>query len=787
MLRHLDVKLELKHAWRGLAGRAAASVGSVLVLTVGVGLTSAIFAITDPFLLKPLPYADPERLAVIRIELKSRDATRPPPTIEAWSARTDLFQGVALFGSTTRLRTIGDDGARSFRAWAVSPEFLPLLYGSSRHVGEAPTGAAGRLLVSESMARAYATDGRPSIGAFLRSDSGEAFEIAGMLPARFLFPQRTSEVDALSIQEFPGLYWRSGDRWSVVSVLARLQPGITGDRLERTLSADPVNVDLNVTAVDDLRRLMTGNERPLAAGALAAGLLIALACVANLMNLQLARGVYRAQEFTTRQALGAPRTALMRLVGWELALIGLITIGAALFVAQLVLLGVARLIPESYVALGNVGVSGRVVVFASLLTIVMIGLCAPVSWFSVRRSMASVGLRARREVPASIRTWRFVLVAGQSAIATGLLTGAMLLFQSYFNLWAQETGYSSEARLLTVAYPRGRTQADLAQSTPATVEALRRVPGVARVATGLQVGRLVDDYGIAGVSAVSAGGRRAAVVPSLVSPGFFETVGTRLLIGREFTDVDRYGEVAVLNQTAAQRLWPGALLDQAIGTSIAIDGHSPRVVGVVQDAFDQALDTVPRVRVYVPIRWDRVAAQKVSYVIRATDTRALAEVAIRRAVADVDPEAIVERFNSPTDRLAETVKDRTFATVVLAIFSAACLCVTAAGIVAVVAFVAARRAREIAIRTALGAQPRHVARLVINATVVATLTGGGAGALASRWIERVLSTQLYGVSAGDLRAVLVAVVFLFILSALAVRGPVKRAIRLQTTIALRSD
>jgi predicted permease len=675
--------VELKHAWRGLAARPTASAGAVVVLTLGVGLTSAIFAVADPFLLRPLPYADPENLAFVRIELKSRDVSGPPPTLEAWAARTDLFQGVAALGSTTRIRTTGASGARSFRSWTVSPEFLPLLYGTSRYVAPAPTGAPAPLLATESMARAFSPDGNSAVGKPLVSDTGERFDLAGLLPAGFLFPQRTSQVDAIAIQEFAGLYSRNGDRWSVpVAVLARLQAGITPERLRTVLAADPANVDIEISQVHNLREYMSAGERPLAAGALAAGLLIALVCVANVMNLQVARGVYRAPEFAMRQALGAPRTALLRLVGWELAFIGAFTAAASLFLAQVVLLGVTRLIPESYVALGDAGINGRVVAFASILSLGLAALCAPAAWFSVRNAMAAVALRAQQDAPGSVRVWRFALVAAQAAVATGLLTGAALLFQSYLNLWSQDTGYSSNVGLLTVAYPRERTQADLSQSTPQTVEALRRVPGITRVATGLQVGRLVDGYGIAGTSVVSANAHRAGIVPSFVSPGFFDTVGTRLLIGREFTEADRYGDVVVLNRVTAARLWPEVSLDEVIGQPVTIDGQIPRVVGVVQDAFDRALDTAPQVRVYAPIRWDRVAAQKVSYVIRTTDTRALSDLAIRRAVAGVDPDAIVESFDSPTDRLAETVKDRTFATVILAIFSIACLGVTAAGIFA---------------------------------------------------------------------------------------------------------
>jgi predicted lysophospholipase L1 biosynthesis ABC-type transport system permease subunit len=211
------------------------------------------------------------------------------------------------------------------------------------------------------------------------------------------------------------------------------------------------------------------------------------------------------------------------------------------------------------------------------------------------------------------------------------------------------------------------------------------------------------------------------------------------------------------------------------------------VVGLVQDAFDQALDTAPRVRVYCPIRWDRVAARKVSYVIRSVELRALSPLAVRQTVAGADPDAIVEGFDSPTGRLAETVRDRTFATLVLAIFSIACLGVTAAGIFGVVAFVAARRTREIAIRVALGAEPRHVRRLVVNATLLAATVGVAAGSLASGWIARVLGSQLYGVSTGDRRALLAAVALLIVLSALAVIWPVRRALNLAPTIALRSE
>jgi ABC-type antimicrobial peptide transport system permease subunit len=189
--------------------------------------------------------------------------------------------------------------------------------------------------------------------------------------------------------------------------------------------------------------------------------------------------------------------------------------------------------------------------------------------------------------------------------------------------------------------------------------------------------------------------------------------------------------------------------------------------------------------VYQPVDTP-IGPRRLSFAVRlATD--AVPETALRQAAASVDADAIVESVDSIYGRLADSVRDRTFATLILGLFATAGLGVTAAGIFAVVAFVAARRTREIAIRVALGARPGNVRRLVIRDAVVATFAGGVTGLAASRWLAKTIESQLYGVTAGDWVTPVVAAAGFVGVTAFAAWWPTRRALAVQPTVALRVE
>jgi putative ABC transport system permease protein len=211
------------------------------------------------------------------------------------------------------------------------------------------------------------------------------------------------------------------------------------------------------------------------------------------------------------------------------------------------------------------------------------------------------------------------------------------------------------------------------------------------------------------------------------------------------------------------------------------------VVGVAQDTHSRALDHAPRPQFYKPMETGGGGPNRLSFAIRVATGSSVPEAALRRAVTSVDSGAIVEGIDSVYGRLAESVRDRTFAALMLGLFAAAALGVTITGIFAVVAFVAARRTREIAIRVALGARPSDVRRLVVRDAVLATLAGGAAGLGASRWLAKAIESQLYGVTAGDWVTPALATAGLAGIAAIAAWWPTRRALRVDPTVALRME
>jgi ABC-type antimicrobial peptide transport system permease subunit len=300
------------------------------------------------------------------------------------------------------------------------------------------------------------------------------------------------------------------------------------------------------------------------------------------------------------------------------------------------------------------------------------------------------------------------------------------------------------------------------------------------------VGSLLDGYSVLGGARIRAGQQGLRLLPAQVTPGYFEVVGTRVLAGRPFEPGDRGWSAIVINEAFAALAWPETPLHDIVGRPISINDSAGHVVGIVENARDRSLDRPPMIRMYRPLELGDRATRRVNYAIHLVGSDA-PTAAIQRAVVSVIPGAVIESVDSIDGRLAETVRDRSFATLVLTLFAAAGVGVTALGIFAVVAFVVARRTREIGIRVALGAQPRHVRQLVVSDAATATLVGALAGWLIGRWGVRTLQSQLYGVAASDVMVPGLAGFMMLAIAAFAAWWPSRRALRLDPTRALRIE
>ncbi|MGA2260314.1 MAG: FtsX-like permease family protein [Acidobacteriota bacterium] len=366
-----------------------------------------------------------------------------------------------------------------------------------------------------------------------------------------------------------------------------------------------------------------------------------------------------------------------------------------------------------------------------------------------------------------------------------LLVGGTQLVRSYVNLWSQDTGFSGNVGLVSVSYPRGELAPRLAEEINATVEQLKRIRGVTNA--GAMAAPLLDNNSVMGGPAIRVAGRTFLLNPSQVTFGFFEAVGARLRAGRLLGPNDHGWNAVVVNEAMVQWLWPTAPVESAIGqVGEADSGSIMQIVGVVQDNYDRSLDRKPGPRLYQPIE-EPSAFLPVNYLLRLRERSTGFGAAARHAIAVVNADAVVTEAGLLADRLAGTVKARSFAALILSLFTVAGLGITASGLFGIVAFVVARRTREIAIRKAVGAQSHHILWVVVRETVTAAALGSAGRCLVGRWLSKFLQSQLYGITPGDAGSLVGAALVMILVVAIASWIPAKRALRLSTTEALRVE
>jgi predicted permease len=763
------------------------------VLSLGIGLTAAMFALTDPYLLRPLPYASAQRLVAIagtpRIDLSSlfsRNVDAPGPTIQEMQARTDLFVAVAAVGSLEELQVKTTAASATLRAVAVSENFFDVLGVRVNFALPWQAGAEKRLAISAAPRSRGLGSPAGLLGKPLAERHGSLIRVAAVLPPEFVFPapRAASQPDAVFPRQFGATTVRTGGRIERILVIARLRPGISPETVQAALSTRPRGGAADVE-VQPLQSYLTGSLRPMALGALAAALLISLVCAANTANLMIARGAYRKREFAMRTALGASRLDMLRLVLAELSLIASASVLVSLALTRIVLAFMGQVIPAQYALLGRPAMTGRVVTFACLLTAAIVIVAIVPAWFSGRAAHSSQVSRALASEARRVKLLRFAMATGQSAAAMILLVCGVLLVRSYIILWSQDTGFSQDAALVTVSYPRDEPSTRVAEDINSTIAHLRLIPGVA--AAGALVGPFLDEAVTVGGNFVEIAGHRLLLVPREVTDGYFAACGARLRAGRLLRPGDRGWNAIVANEAFARRLWPDRRVEEAVGQVGKVDnGNVMEIVGVVQDTFEKALDRKPAPRLYRMLSRPS-PMMSVNYLIKGRDGSFGFLTAAQQAVRRINMDAVVSDAGPVAARLAGTVKARTFATMILSLFMVAGLGVTASGLFGIVAFVVARRTHEVAIRRALGAQSRHVVWVVIREAGTAAAFGSAGGLLLGRWLANLLESQVYSITPGDSLSLAAAILVMVVVAGVAALIPARRALRLSPTDALRIE
>jgi putative ABC transport system permease protein len=770
-----DVAFALKR----LRSRSASVFGVIAMLIVGIGLATTMFALSDPFLSRPLPYARADRLILIDIDTMRFVAgpSRPQPDyplLRDWQARTDLFDGLAAFTHHDTLRVRLSDRVVALEAIAVSANMFNVL-GVTAPAPVTPTAFDDEVwLTSHAVTGPLAS--MELANRTLSLQPSGSLQVTGVLPSSFLVPQTTERmpVDALVELAPSPIAVTDGGITKRLSMVGRLRDGVEPAQVEAALNADAMPRRFGVT-VTPLEPAMKAQQRPLAVGALLAGLLVLIVCAANTLGMALTRGLYRAHQMATMEVLGASRARLARLLLAEAVCVAAAGTVGAFILVPLLFDAIVAVVPRNLIVLGVPELSARVAAFAGLAGLIACGawwIGSLVAWLrGLHASLREAVLHDGRVV----RAIRFGLTAGQVAVTLVLLAGAGLLVQSFLNLVRQDTGMAGGTMALSVSYGPEVTGVRLRETIDRTTEGLRRLPGVRRAAA--VVGDMADHFDVTGIVVI---GQVAPVELLWVSPGYFETAGMSFVRGRPLVDSDAGGGGVVVNETFVTRYLGG---HAAIGNLLRVGGRASPIVGIVKDSRRRALDEAPRPAVFRVLD-GRVPGMHVTYLTSGTTTAAgMWESLIHR----VSPDAVVLDGSTLRARLARTIQDRSFATLVVGLFAVATIVMTAVGIIGVVGYGVARRTREIGIRLAMGATSGSVTWLTMRDACVATGAGAAMGLIAVVWLSDVVSSLLYDVSPRDWTTLAATTFALIGLVAAAAIVPARRAGRLSPTVALREE
>ncbi|MBZ5623008.1 MAG: ABC transporter permease [Acidobacteriia bacterium] len=732
---------DLRYAVRILGRNPGFAAAAVLTLALGIGANTAIFSVVDAALLRPLPYADPDRLEAIHIEVPQfRDtspsmAVRPRDYLE-WLRYDTGFSALSLFGAAA-MNLTGQGEPERLDALRVSANLFSLLdvqpeRGRAFLPGEDVPGRGGVVLLSHDFwVRRFG--GEPSILNRAIALDGRPYVVAGILPAGFLFPTGKQfhpllplppRIDVWVPLELSAPEIMQTGTFNF-GVIGRLRPGISPERAEQQLDAVSVrfgqqefrtfHLDLH-TRLTPIREIFTGRVRQgllLLLGAV--GLLLAIACV-NLANLLMARMTGRSREFATRAALGARRGRLMRQLLTESLLLASLGAVAGAALGMWGIRAATALAPRDLPELQRAAINGPVLGFTfaiALLTGFVFGLLPAMGIF--RRDLHAELKEGGRDFSGCVRAGRLhrVLVTVEVALSTALLAAAGLLLHSFVKVMNVDCGFAVE-RIVAVDLALPANQYVGARQRAAFFrEAVRRLsalPGVtaAGAVTDLPLTNEANTSLIQLESDTRLRLDRPVAASRSATPGYFESMQIRLLSGRDFRDQEP-APVAVISQALAKALWPNEPLPGMIGRRFR---HSSMgivsIIGVVADVRTAALDAQPMPQVYRP--YDQVTPAEMSLVIRSAREPGDLARAATAEIRGIDPNLPVPALRTMYQMVSAAVAQRRFQTVLIAVFALVALGLAVVGTYGVVSYSVRRRTREVGLRMALGARPEDVMR-----------------------------------------------------------------------------
>ncbi len=799
--------LDLRYAIRSLRKSPGFALVAVLTLALGIGANTAVFSLINAVLLRPLPYAEPDRLVLVWESAPFfgvRDSPVAPANYFDWKARSRSFEEIGALEDRS-YRLTGDGAPEVVQGSQVTASLLralrtrPALGRIFRDEEDRPGAPKLALLSDGFWRRRFAAD--PGIvGKTIRLNDAP-HTVIGVLAPGSEPPGEYSGTPGDIFTTIGGGYSpeelaaRGRHNWMVV---ARLRPGVTLGQADAEMRAIGASLareypDTNEKVgafVAPLRDHFVSSRRRvlfLLLGTVAFVLLIACSNVANLL---LSRAAARSKEVAVRTALGAGAWQLARQFLCESLLLCAAGSALGVLLATTTFRFLAHLAPGDMSGLNALAVDWRVLVFAlaiSALTTLVFGL---VPLVQLRRLDLNHSLKESARTlagAAGSRRLRGLLVWSEVALAFVLLIGAALLMQTFARLRGVNVGFRT-SNILTLRIPPSASHREPGRMAAYQREILRKVtaiPGVVSAGFTNHIPLVVKGD----ISGIGAEGRdpkeRFQCNSRMAGPGYLRTMAIPLLRGRDLDERDADGApfTVLINETLARILWPN---QDPIGRRIFFTTEvSAQVVGVVGDIHQSGLDVPPKPEFYVSALQAGPGASSLA-IHTGVDPASLAQH-VRKAIWSVDPDQPITQLATMEEILDNEVFQRRVQTALVAVFAGLALVLAAIGLYGVLAYLVGRQIPEIGVRMALGAAPVDILRRVVAQGLRLTAIGlafGIAGALA---VSRLLTSVLFGVKSTDPATYVLVALALLATAAIASYLPARRAMRVDPITALREQ
>jgi putative ABC transport system permease protein len=820
---------EVRQSLRGLRTAPSFTIAALLVLSLGIGATTAIFAVVDAVVLRGLPFDDPDRIVAVgeRIAMQKgrkgpflMPGAAPPTDPQAlsaiepqnyldWVVQQRVFESIAAIdaGAESTLLVPGAPPEAIVRH-RVTAGFFDVLRvrAAIGRVFSPDNDIDGRdrvaVLSDAFWRRRFAGD--PAIVGRMIPINGEAYEVLGVMPARFTYPVGALQPAELWIPwvPTPGERVRGRMRSIYLQSIARLKPGVSIEEARAQMNqvaasmeqANPQTNSGHTVGIRPLRDHLVGaSTKSWMVMLLAAvGIVLLIAC-ANVANLWLARSAARDRDIAVRAALGASRWRLVRLLLVESVLVSAAGTALGIALAWQAIRVLKSAMPEGVARVATIALDGRVLAVAAglaLVTGILSGIVPalqasnPRLAGSLNESSRGGGAGRRR------RRLRSALVVVEVALAVVLLVGAALFIGSFISVMRLDFGFQGDRVLTAQIFPQlppgqDPRSMDLGPAFEDIVSRLQHVPGIVEASAvypgiPLRVNMHIDGLNVPGKTREGD----SSVSLKSVSAGYHRALRIPLRRGRLFdaNDQKNSAPVIILSEAAARTFFGD---EDPVGRTVILVDRERTVVGVVGNARQGSIEINPHPEVYVPMaqsssRSGYLAIQTIGKPNDVLPT-------VRSVVSAVLPHDPLRYVASMDELIAGQTATRRLNMVMLSLFGALGLALSAIGVFGVMAHLVTLRTREIGVRMALGATRVQIIGMVLRNAVALVLAGVAVGGAAGWYLTAIAKPFLFGLDAHDVRPFVLSATTLLIAALVASYLPARRAASVDPTVALRSE